>query len=47
MKCFLRIKMIKTENEKAARHRGSEPNVKEGIDVKPVVYSVVIRDGPN
>lgn len=27
MKWFLRIKMIKTENEKAESHRGSEPNV--------------------
>lgn len=27
MKWFLRIKMIKTENEKAESHRGSEPKV--------------------
>lgn len=47
MNCFLRIKMIKTENERAERHRGSEPNVIEGINMKASVYSAAIRDGPN
>lgn len=39
--------MIKTQNERAERHRGSEPNVIEGINVKASVYSAAIRDGPN
>lgn len=47
MKWFLRIKMIKTENERAERHEGTEPNVIEGINVKAGVYSAVISDGPN
>ncbi len=47
MKRFLRIKMIKTENKRAERHRGSKPNVREGINVNAAVYSAVMRDEPN
>ncbi len=36
--------MIKTENERAERRRGSEPNVIEGINVDAAVYSAAIRD---
>lgn len=39
--------MIKTENERAQRHRCSEPNVIEEIIVMAAVCSAAIRDGLN